>query len=104
MSSHEPTLVVLDANILINFMNVEREGLLVELRGVLATDERAAKKLASRQYPDLTVIDTVGLVVRMIRAGLLSVPEADEMKLAWEERYRFSVGFRSFGDPPPGSH
>ncbi|MEZ4647163.1 MAG: hypothetical protein R3E97_00010 [Candidatus Eisenbacteria bacterium] len=61
-----------------------------------ATDERAAKKVAARDYATLDVVDTPDLVVEMIRADLLSVTEADAMKHVWETRYRFALRIGSF--------
>lgn len=64
----------------------------------IATDERAARKIAARDFTSLEVTDTSSLVVAMIRTDLLSVRQADAMKALWEKRYRFTLKFESFSE------
>lgn len=42
--------------------------------------------------------DTSTIVVALIRAGALSVAEADASKADWEANHRFRLKFSSFGE------
>jgi len=65
----------------------------------LAIDDIRAAKKASARDTNLTILDTITLMLEAIRAGLLSVAEADAIKLDWEENHRFAKKtFSSFAE------
>jgi hypothetical protein len=43
-------------------------------------------------------MDTASLMVAAIHAGLLTVLEADAIKIDWEANHRFRLKFPTFGD------
>lgn len=64
---------------------------------VAINDYRAMKKLPAA-YRSLVREDTASIVVTLIRAGVLSVAEADAIKADWEANHRFRLKFSSFGE------
>ncbi len=67
------------------------------IRGVpLAIDDKTARKRATQRFPSIILLDTAGLTVLFIRAGPLTVAEADKHKAEWESLYRFRLVFASF--------
>jgi predicted nucleic acid-binding protein len=64
----------------------------------LAIDDNRARKKAVARNPSLRLLDTVGLMVEAIDAGLLTVPEADAIKVDWETNHRFRLKFASFSE------
>lgn len=60
-------------------------------------DKRAVKKIKKLGLTPST-INTEGLVVEMIRHDMLSIAEADQMKLEWETDHRFRLMFGSFSE------
>jgi predicted nucleic acid-binding protein len=70
------------------------------VRGLpLAMDDGPARKKTAAHYPTVTLLDTVGLVVEAIRAGLLTVAEADVIKADWHANHNFKKPkLKSFGD------
>jgi predicted nucleic acid-binding protein len=65
---------------------------------VLAIDDtRAIKKLHNMSL-GLTVLTTEMLVVLLIQHDILTVAEADAMKLDWEQNHRFRLTFQSFSE------
>jgi predicted nucleic acid-binding protein len=86
VSSPVTRVVVTDANVLINLLHVSRLDLLSTLPGhEFVVPEHVAGRLLGT--PDIFVV--------AIRAGLLSVEEADADKLALEKR-RFKLSFGSY--------
>lgn len=69
-----------------------------------AMDDAVAIRKAKQHHPTLYVLKTHDIVRSAIMSELLSVLEADDMKRAWEERFRFRLQFDSFADilPPEG--
>lgn len=68
----------------------------------LAIDDIRAMKKAVARDPGLRLVDTVGLMVEAIRAGLLTVAEADAIKRDWETNHRFiKKHFSSFAELIP---
>jgi len=69
-------------------------------RGVpLAIDDIRARKKAVARNPSLRLLDTIGLMVEAIQAGLLTVAEADVIKVDWETNHRFiKKHFLSFAE------
>jgi predicted nucleic acid-binding protein len=65
---------------------------------VIAIDDRAARKRAMALFGFERFVGTAELVVAAIRAGLIDVVAADEMKRRWEVELRFRMAFGSFGD------
>ncbi len=64
----------------------------------LAIDDRRARRDALTLSATLRVLNTQELVVDMIRADVLTVTEADELKEVWSSRHRFRLPFVSFAD------
>lgn len=62
----------------------------------LAIEDRTARNHAQRLFPKLQLIDTEGLIVSLIRSGVLNVSQADVIKDDWETNHRFALKFRSF--------
>lgn len=65
---------------------------------ILAIDDNQARKKAKRFHSKLALLSTEELVVSMIKGSILTVEEADEIKLAWETEHRFKLKFETFGD------
>jgi hypothetical protein len=70
------TVVITDTSVLINFLVLDRAGLLARL----------------------STLTTEALMVLLIHHGTLSVQEADDMKLEWENNHRFRLKFASFSE------
>ena len=64
----------------------------------LAIDDKLARKRVAALYPAITILTTELIVVEMIQADLLTIAEADAIKLEWEQNHRFKLPFESFGD------
>ncbi len=64
----------------------------------LPIDDKAARKSAASDSPPLTLLDTSTLMMSLIRAGRITVDEADEIKHDWEQNYRFTLRFGSFAE------
>jgi predicted nucleic acid-binding protein len=65
----------------------------------LAIDDNRARKKALARDPSLRLLDTVGLVVEAIQSSLLTVAEADAIKVDWETNHRFmKKNFSSFAE------
>jgi predicted nucleic acid-binding protein len=56
---------------------------------LLAIDDKRARNKATAFNSTLRLLDTVGLVVEAIQAGLLTIAEADAIKADWEANHRF---------------
>lgn len=76
---------------------------LAQVRGLpLAMDDGPARKKTAAHYPTVRLLDTVGLVVEAIRAGLLSVADADAIKADWDKNHKFKKpSFASFAELLP---
>lgn len=68
---------------------------------IVASDERRSflREAHARLGPG-RIVDTPGLIVLAIRAGHLTIPEADRLKAVLEGN-RFKMRFRSFADLMP---
>lgn len=64
----------------------------------LGTDDRAARQHILRQFPTLSVFDTPSIVVELIRSGMLTLAEADQMKERWASEHRFRLTIGSFAE------
>ena len=65
----------------------------------LAIDANRARKKAVARDPSLRLLDTVGLMVQAIQVPLLTVAEADAIKLDWEKNHKFiKKHFTSFAE------
>jgi predicted nucleic acid-binding protein len=65
----------------------------------VALEDKVARRRAESLVGRNNVLTTQQLVVGLIRAGLLTIAEADAIKLDWETNHRFAMpGFQSFGD------
>jgi predicted nucleic acid-binding protein len=60
-------------------------------------DKRAVKKLESLGL-ELDIHSTESLMILLIRESVLTVAEADAIKLDWERNHRFRLLFQSFSD------
>lgn len=65
---------------------------------VLIIDDRRATREARTLKPELRILDTQSLMVELIRDGIIDVPDADQIKHAWETQHRFRLPFASFAD------
>lgn len=64
--------------------------------GVLAIDDKRAVALFRRKHPELITATSKELMVRAIQRGLISIHEADAIKLIWENECRYKLLFGSF--------
>jgi len=65
-------------------------------------DDGTARRKTVAHYPTVKLIDTVELMVEALRAGLLSVSEADAIKVDWHNNHQFKKPkLKSFGDLLP---
>lgn len=68
----------------------------------IAIDDNRAIKAALREAElagtKLIVLRTQDIVVGLIRASVLTVNEADQVKAEWEQQHRFRLKARSFRD------
>lgn len=62
----------------------------------LAIDDRRAIAQARRTSRRLLIVRTECLVTEMIRAGLLTILEADKIKEDWSTNHRFTLTISSF--------
>ena len=60
-------------------------------------DKQAIKKIANLAF-NVPILTTEALMVLLIHHGTLSVQEADDMKLEWENNHRFRLKFASFSE------
>ena len=68
----------------------------------VAIEDRAARRAAAALVGHHNILTTTQLMVGMIQAGLLTVPEADAIKLDWAANHRFNLAqFQSFADILP---
>ena len=64
----------------------------------LAIDDNQARKRAKQFHSKLVLLSTEELIVSMIKESMLTIEQADQMKLAWETKHRFKLMFGSFGE------
>lgn len=68
----------------------------------IAIDDRAAirraEAIAAEEDATLTVLKTQDIIVRLIRAELLSVEQADVLLVSWHTQHRFHLKIGSFAD------
>jgi predicted nucleic acid-binding protein len=64
---------------------------------IAINDYRALKRLPAT-YKSLHLEDTASIMVALIRAGVLTVAEADVIKADWESNHRFRLTFTTFGE------
>lgn len=62
----------------------------------LATDDGRAKKILARLYPELLVIDTPAIMRDLIAAAVLTVDDANGIKMDLETNHRFKMTFEKF--------
>jgi len=70
----------------------------VEFKSAIAIDDIRAVKKAKTIAGNLTVVTSTDIVVAGIRACRLTLPEADRLKVDWEENHCFRLKFNSFGN------
>ena len=73
------------------------------VRGLpLAMDDGTARRKTVAHYPTVKLLDTVDLMVEALRLGLLTVAEADAIKMDWHDNHQFKKpSLKSFGDLLP---
>ena len=64
----------------------------------LAIDDNQARKGAKRFHSKLMLLNTEELVISMIQESVLTIEEADRIKLEWETNHRFKLMFGSFSE------
>jgi len=64
----------------------------------LAIDDKRAIKKVAKLAPELRILTTEALMVLLIQHEILTVAEADAMKLDWEQNHRFRLTFQSFAE------
>ena len=68
----------------------------------VAVEDRAARRAAALLVGHANILTTTQLMVGMIQAGLLTIQEADAIKLEWATNHRFNLAqFQSFADILP---
>ena len=73
---------------------------------VVAVEDRTARRTAESLVGKKNVLTTTDLMVGIIQGGLLTVAEADAIKLDWATNHRFVLSqFQTFGEilPPSSS-
>lgn len=67
----------------------------------LAMDDRRAIRdahaLAAAEKTAITVWGTKDIIVRLIKAGVLTVEQADLLLISWRTQHRFTLDLKSFG-------
>ena len=64
----------------------------------LAIDDRRARNHAMAFHSAIVLLSTESLMVSFIQAEVLSVDEADAIKLDWESNHSFKLKFASFSE------
>lgn len=64
----------------------------------LVIDDRSVRNKAQRFHHAIQLLQTQDVFVGLIRGGVLTVEEADGIRLEWENQHRFKLLFASFGD------
>lgn len=67
-------------------------------KSTLVIDDKRATKEAERLDATLNIVATAGIMLELIKAGLLEVAEADQIKEAWQLEHKFRMPFLSFAD------
>jgi hypothetical protein len=74
----------------------------INRRHALAIDDGRAIRHALREAgitgQVLTILRTQDVVVELIRAGVLTIEQADQIKSVWETRHRFRIAVASFAN------
>lgn len=65
-------------------------------KSTVALDDSRAIKEARKIDASIKIFQTQDIVVRLIRAGQITVREADAIKHEWTTLHRFSLNFNSF--------
>lgn len=65
---------------------------------ILAIDDKRAVNLFLRKHPALVTATSKDLMIRAIARKLITVQDADGIKVAWEQECRYKLLFGSFQD------
>jgi predicted nucleic acid-binding protein len=65
---------------------------------IAINDNRAVKRAVRELGAKLEIVRTVDVMVTLIRAGVLDVRAADDIKELWVQQHRFRIKAVSFGD------
>jgi predicted nucleic acid-binding protein len=65
-------------------------------KSTVALDDSRAIKEARKIDASLRILQTQDIVVRLIKAGQLTIQEADAIKQEWAKMHRFALSFSSF--------
>lgn len=65
----------------------------------LAIEDKPAIKQIREMYPQIRLLRTQDLMIRLIQTGALGVPDADQIKKDWAANHRFQLSeFGSFAE------
>ena len=64
----------------------------------LAMDDRRARNRAAEFHSAIQLLSTESLMISLIHDGVLTVEQADEIKLDWETNHSFKLKFGSFAE------
>lgn len=64
----------------------------------LVMEDNRACKQALKTKPDIEILKTQDIIVNLIINDVISVSEADEIKLRWQSNFRFALKFNSFSE------
>lgn len=64
----------------------------------IALDDIFATKRARKAHPKQVILNTRDVMLAAIKAELLSIAQADEIKETWQKHHRFALPFNSFFD------
>jgi predicted nucleic acid-binding protein len=65
---------------------------------IVALDDKPARKRCAIFDSSLQVMGTVDLILSLLRANVLSVEAADDLKLEWQTIHKFKLKFTSFSE------
>lgn len=64
----------------------------------LAMDDRRARNRATRFHSAIKLLSTESLMISFVQDGVLTIEQADAIKLDWETNHCFRLTFSSFAD------
>jgi predicted nucleic acid-binding protein len=64
----------------------------------LAIDDVTARKKAAKESHELIMINTQDIIITLIQSQVLTVAEADLIKIRWENEFRFALKIKSFSE------
>ncbi len=64
----------------------------------IAIDDKTALKRLASLYPTVAAFTTKLIMLELVRAGQLSIADADAIKVDWQQNHRFHLPFASFAE------